>query len=296
MSQKVGSLWVSGALPPLAVLCINSWFQAGYSVTLYVYEKPPNLHQLRKEVRIEDGEKIVEGPSEVQLNDPKYSLSGFSNYFRVMMILQTGQTWLDTDILATGQKLEQNQLVVGKESSRIINGAVLGAKDGHPLIERLRAAIKDKGSNKYLFGDLGPSLITSELKSLKATGLARPISDFYEIRPHENWKLFSRDHRDEVSERTEKSTFIHLWNEALGLAKFNPNLFSPQVGSFLYDANLKFWSELGLAELTERQLKDWEKNSNIARVKNGVANLIPKSLIRQVRFRRGDAKSRLFDA
>lgn len=296
MSQKVGSLWVSGPLPPLAVLCINSWVQTGYSVTLYVYETPSNLHQLRKEVRIEDGEKIVEGPSEVQLNDPKYSLSGFSNYFRVMMILQTGETWLDTDILATGQKLEQNQLVVGKESSRIINGAVLGAKDGHPLIERLRAAIKDKGSNKYLFGDLGPSLITSELKSLKATGLARPTSDFYEIRPYENWKLFSRNHRDEVSKRTKKSTFIHLWNEALGLANFKPNMFSPQVGSFLYDANLKFWSELGLAELTERQLKDWEKNSNLARVRNSVATLIPRALIRQLRFWRGDAKSGLFDA
>lgn len=296
MSQRVGSLWVSGALPPLAVLCVNSWVQTGYSVTLYVYEKPPNLQQLRKEVRIEDGEKIVEGPTKIQVNDPKYSLSGFSNYFRVMMIPKTKEIWLDTDILATGQILEQSDLVVGKESSRIVNGAVFGAKDGHPLIERLKAAIEDKGSRKYLFGDLGPSLITSELKSLKATGLARPVHDFYEIRPYENWKLFSRNHRDEIRERTEKSTFIHLWNEALGLANFNPNLFSPQVGSFLYDANLKFWSELGLAELTERQLKDWEKNSNLAMVKNGVATLIPRALIRQLRFWRGDAKSGLFDA
>ena len=296
MSQKVGSLWVSGALPPLAVLCVNSWVQAGYSVTLYVYETPSNLHQLRKEVRIEDGEKIVEGPSKIQLDDSKYSLSGFSNYFRVMMVLKTKEIWLDTDILATGHILELGDLVVGKESSRIVNGAVLGAKDGHPLIERLKAAIEDKGSRKYLFGDLGPSLITSELKSLKATGLARPVSDFYEIRPYENWKLFSRDHKDEISKRTEKSTFIHLWNDALGLASFNPNLFSPQVGSFLYQANSKFWSELGLNELPDRLLKDWEKYSNLAMVKNSVATLVPRGLIRQFRFRRGDAKNRLFDA
>ena len=296
MSQKVGSLWVSGALPPLAVLCVNSWVQAGYSVTLYVYKTPPNLHQLRKEVRIEDGEKIVEGPSKVQLNDPNYSLSGFSNYFRVIMIIKTKEIWLDTDILATGHILEQSDLVVGKESSQIINGAVLGAKDGHPLIERLKAAIEDKGSRKYLFGDLGPSLITSELKSLKAAGLARPISDFYEIRPHENWKFYSRDHQDEISKRTEKSTFIHIWNEALGLANFNPNLFSPQVDSFLFKVNSKFWTELDLPELTGRQLNAWGRNSNLARVKNGVATSIPKSFLRQLRFRRGDAKSRLFDA
>jgi hypothetical protein len=296
MPQKVGSLWVSGALPPLAVLCVNSWVQAGYSVTLYVYEKPTNLHQLRKEVRIEDGEKIVGGPSKIQLNDPKYSLSGFSNYFRVMMIMKTKEIWLDTDILATGQSLEQSDLVIGKERSRIVNGAVLGAKDGHPLIQRLKAAIEDKGSDKYLFGDLGPSLITSELRSLKATGLARPISDFYEIRPYENWKLFSRDHQDEISKRTEKSTFIHIWNEALGLANFNPNLFSPQADSFLFEVNSKFWAELDLPELTGRQLNAWARNSNLARVKNGVATGIPKSFLRKLRFRRGDAKSRLFDA
>lgn len=295
MSVEVGSLWVRGPLPPYVILCINSWVRAGYVVSLYSYETPANVRLLDTEVRVVPAANIVVGPSKSQLEDPKYSLAGFSNHFRMKMILATGQLWLDTDILSTGKILDEPGLVVGREDKNTVNGAVVGARDGHPLISHLSQLIERKGSRSYLFGDLGPALITEQVEAMGLEDLVYPRKHFYEIGALENWKLFSVHYREEVERRLADSFFVHLWNEAMVTVGIDPMAAIPQRGSYLNCQDPKFWAGTLMDELSESELKSWERRLNKAALRNSIAKIVPGRVSRGVRLIRGDARSRLFD-
>lgn len=294
MGVSVGTLWVRGPLPNLAILCINSWARAGYTVSLYSYETPSNSELLDTKVRLVLAGRIAEGPSKSQLADPKFSLAGFSNHFRMQMILETGELWLDTDILSTGKILDDPGLVVGREDKHTINGAVLGARDGHPLIHELSKSIKRLGRGKYLFGDLGPALITRQVSAMGLEGLVYSRKFFYEIGAIESWKLFSAHCRDEVEHRLSEGFFVHLWNETMSTVGFDPTTSTPQRGSFLHALDPKFWDQTGLGELNRVDLNSWERRLNSSARRNSIARVMPRIVSRGVRLIRGDARSRLF--
>ena len=111
---------------------------------------------------------------------------------------------------------------------------------------------------------------------------AFPVSEFYEVRPWEVWKLFSSDHASEMNLRLEGSRMVHLWNESLKSAPFNLNAVLPQRDSYLFQTDINFWKSRAGAPISTQQLALWSKRLSRSKRRNGVADLIPRALTRWI--------------
>lgn len=273
--SKVSSLWIGGQLSWLENLCLSSFAARGYQVNLYSYEEI----EVPEGVTLVDARKVIAEAEVFRNPPPSTSYAGFSNVFRYELLgQQPDEVWIDTDVIATDKPLPSSEYLLGFETKAFVNGAILRLPRESALLTMLRkeAMLVDKKS--FVWGDLGPKLITEQVDRLGMWESVAPSREFYEIRATEAWKFFSASHASEIATRLSGSSAVHIWNEALRLSPQSPKGFSPNPKSFIGMLGVELGIETPRVAMSKATLNLWRFNSNVQARKNFIAGVLSKAL------------------
>jgi len=266
-------LWVGGQLSWLEQLCLSSFAAKGYRVTLYSYEEI----LVPRGVTLEDARAIIPENEVFRNPPPSMSYAGFSNVFRYELLAhKPDEVWIDTDVIALEKSLPSSDYLFGFETKAFVNGAILRLPQNSELLNSLRAesALVDKTS--FVWGDLGPKLITKHIEKLGLWEAVSSAQEFYEIQAVEAWKFFSAGHNAEVTTRLSQSSAAHIWNEALRLSPRSPKEFSPDPTSFIGRLAVELDIELPRLAMSDADLSLWRLSSFFQAQKNWIARFLGK--------------------
>lgn len=103
MPVRISSLWFSGPVRNLDLVCMASWVGLGFEVDLYSFDAPPALP---RGVRLRDAGEVlsrdyVERLVPLHRKDRRrwQPVANYSDLFRVALMRQGRGLWLDTDVL-----------------------------------------------------------------------------------------------------------------------------------------------------------------------------------------------------
>lgn len=272
------SFWHGNSISGIHMLCLRSWARHNKNNLLFCTKDVDNIPVGVEAKSAFEFSEISNSYEEKRISD---NPSGFSNLFRSEMLKSLDAIWLDTDILVMNKDLAKYEnYVFGYENDSTVNGAVLGMPVGTKVLHELSIEIKKHSGKRIIFGDLGPRMLTKIISRNGLLEQAWPISEFYEIRATEIWKLYSADEASAVKERLRDKNFVHLWNEGSKLAPFKLSDFAPQKGSFLYEIDVEFWESESKPSLGEDQINQWRKVLLVAEKRQAIAGLIPNPVRR----------------
>ncbi|WP_155983449.1 hypothetical protein [Nitratireductor aquibiodomus] len=253
----VNMLWIGGALGPIEIMSALSFLEAGHKVVLHSYDHVKNTPSGVEEA---NAEKVVPRQRISELRHHKTgSFALASDYFRFKLQQQGLGVWADLDMICLRPITLLEDILFGKESNTHINGALLYARQGHPIVEealaffyrqgippwtRTRDAVRLRLAHRFLgksispatlpWGSFGPKAITYLAKKHHAFDLAAPSDVFYPINFREAPVLYDASRNlDEFC--TERTKTVHLWNEVLrsaGLKSQRPPSASPLATLF----------------------------------------------------------------
>ena len=248
----VNMLWIGDVLGPIELMSVVSFLKAGHKVILHSYEHVKNTPH---GVEMENAENVVDRQKISELRHYKTgSFALASDYFRFKLQQKSLGIWADLDMVCLTPIKISKDILFGKESNTHINGAILYAKHGHPIVEealaffdnhqippwtrtrdavRLHLAQHLQGKSitpaMLPWGSFGPKAITYLAKKHGAFDLAAPCDVFYPINFREAPVLYDAARSlDEFC--TERTKTVHLWNEVLrssGLKSQRPPTNSP---------------------------------------------------------------------
>lgn len=277
-NRTLASFWHGNSISGIHLLCLRSWARHNNNNQLFCTKDVNNIPIGVKARSAFEFSKISNSYDEKRISE---NPSGFSNLFRSEMLKSLDAIWLDTDVLVLNDDLAKYEnYVFGYENDSTVNGAVLGVPVGSKVLGELSNEIGKYSGEKIIFGDLGPRMLTKIISGNGLLEQAWPISEFYEIRAIEIWKLYSRNEASEVSERLKDKNFVHLWNEASKLAPLKLSDFAPQKGSFLYEIDVDFWESDGNPTLSDAQINQWREVLLGAEKRQAIAGLIPDPIRR----------------
>src|SRR5271166_3983617 len=235
---EFASFWHGGALNAFAWACLASFPEEGARLGLYSYDRglevPPG-------VRLMDARKICPDETLVwrYLADGKPSIATFADMFRYLMIRETALCWVDTDLVCLKRPGFANDAYIycrqaDAVSTLLVNNAVLKLPPADPALAELVATAEAAADVDGRWGALGPFLLTPVLEKhgLYPTALDPPVC--YPVEPEQFWKPFLPGLRDEVTRTVEKSTFLHLWSEAIRWSGYSFDI-RPPTGSYLHE-------------------------------------------------------------
>jgi hypothetical protein len=231
------SFWHGGPLNPFAWACLASFAEQDAILGLYSYdlnlEAPPG-------VRLMDARKIC--PDETLVSryraNGKPSIATFSDMFRYRMIRETGQCWVDADLVClTTPGFANDAFIFCRQadavSTLLVNNAVLKLPRSDAALTELVAIAEAATDVDGRWGALGPFLLTPILEKHGLYDRALDPHVCYPIEPEQFWKPFLPSFRDEVERAVEGATLLHLWSEAIRWSGYDFTT-CPPIGSFLW--------------------------------------------------------------
>ena len=232
------SFWHGGPLHPFAWACLASFPEEGASLSLYSYDlrldAPPG-------VRLLDARKICRDETLVSryLASRKPSIAAVADMFRYRMIRETGQCWVDADLVCLKAPAFAREAFIfcrqaDAVSTLLVNNAVLRLPRSDASLAELVATAEAAADVDGRWGALGPFLLTPVLEKHGLYDKAFPPRVCYPIEPEQFWKPFLPSFRDEVVEAVEGATFLHLWSEAIRWCGFDFTTCPPE-GSYLWE-------------------------------------------------------------
>lgn len=228
------TLWIGKSLGPYEQLCLISFVQNGYTISVYSYD---DSLALPEGVHLKDASLVV--PQEEVFDNPAKpgSFALFSNIFRYRLFRTSSEIWVDTDVLAMGRAFVPSEFVWGFEDPLKVNGAILKVPGNSPVLDFLEETAKTRVlSGRVKWGDAGPNLVTEGVDRFNLWHSVRNQQVFYPIYFREVWKLFDPASKAKVKESLQGSDFLHLWNEVLGGASGQVKRHRPPSGSYMSDA------------------------------------------------------------
>jgi hypothetical protein len=235
MPQQIVSLWIGGALGTIERLSLRSFVAQGHPVALYTYG---DVAGVPAGVERRDAETVLPRAMADANRYPTGSHALFSNMFRMELQRLGLGMWVDADVVAMREVNIDGPFVVGRESDRFLNGAILKLAPDSPLLrdwlvvasagqvpawlpfhraprEWVKQALGGKVHPSELpFGTFGPKSITALAERHGLTGEAQPEPVFYPLHPRQAVRIYDPALKLEDVVRPETLT-IHLWNEKL---------------------------------------------------------------------------------
>lgn len=232
------SFW-HGPLDGLTYGCLASFPYHGARLRLYSYDH--NI-QVPPGIDLADAREICSDTSLIgrYIADGKVEFSKFSNFFRYLLIKQTGCCWVDSDLLCLRPpEFQHDEMAFGyqypKEHRLAINGAVLKLPREHAVLADLIQHSRDVVDLDQRWGAIGPELITGKFHKSGLAEFASAIADYYPIPPADFWKLILPEERESVEAAVCASKLLHLWHKRFQLTGYNKELAPPR-GSYLHCA------------------------------------------------------------
>lgn len=232
VAPELFSFWGGGPLSPFEWLCLKSFADFGYRVTLYSFDRELAVPT---GIRLGDARDILAEDLLGRIRHDAGSIyAPFSDYFRYAGIQKTGMVWIDTDVLCLSSQMRfRDGYILCGEDAQWISAGVIGLPQDSPcieaLVERCAAAIDVPG---LPWGSFGPKLLTPMLqKDPRHKVLER--FHFYPVHWRKTSQLFLPAEREGVQRDACGSWGIHLWNEVITRSGYHKRL-CPPVGSYLH--------------------------------------------------------------
>jgi mannosyltransferase OCH1-like enzyme len=240
MTTQIANFFWHGA--PLSLYehaCLSSFVKSNFTVNLWTFDhlvvpQGVNLKNASDFFNVEDISKFTQ--------DGKIgSLAAFSDAIRYHILNQQGGWWFDTDCFCLKNEKDFKELAVNKkivagwEDENNINGAVLYFNDkeiAKASLIFLDNICKEKAYN-FRWGDIGPKLITSLIKSTDTLNDVVPTDCFYPVHYKDTMNFLNPKLTNEVENTVKNSYVVHLWNEIITKKQIDKSIMPP-VGSFLY--------------------------------------------------------------
>lgn len=251
MPQQILSLWIGGELGSIERLSLRSFVAHGHPVALYSYGEVTGVPG---GVERRDAATVLPKDMAMALRYANGSYALFSNMFRMELQRLGLGMWVDADVVAMRDVDIDGPFVVGRESDRFLNGAILKLSPDSQVLRDWLAVAASGRVPKWLpfhraprawvkqalgrsihpselpFGTFGPKSITALAARHGLTGAAQPEPVFYPLHPREAERLYDPALALNSIVTAETRT-IHLWNEKLGALKRTV----PPEGSILSD-------------------------------------------------------------
>ncbi len=231
------SFWHGGPLHAFAWACLASFPDEGAALSLYSYD---SRLEVPSGVRLLDARTICPDETLVQryLANGKPSIATFADMFRYRMIRETGQCWVDTDLVCLETPAFAKDAIIfcrqaDAVSTLLVNNAVLRLPRSEPALAELVATAEAAAGVDGRWGALGPFLLTPVLEKHGLYAKAFEPRVCYPIEPEQFWKPFLPSFRDEVETIVEGATFLHLWSEAIRWCGFDFGVCPPE-NSYLW--------------------------------------------------------------
>jgi len=252
---EIGMLWVKGPLSYVEVLCAQSFVDAGHHVKLYHYGPVDNVPQ---GVELVHGDEVLKIDRFIQ-HGKSGSLALFSDVFRYHLLKQQDRIiWADLDAYCVKRFQTDTGHFFGWESSKHINGGVLGlpsdsnalghllemSKDEYGIPEwyseddksELRK-LKDAGTPRHVselkWGVWGPQAVTHYLQETGEAKYALPVEGLYPVGFRYRRRLARTFQRKKVEDVITDNTYsIHFYGRRVRQFLWN-NGGSPEPDSYL---------------------------------------------------------------
>jgi hypothetical protein len=227
------SLWVGDALPPYQRLAMKSFIDFGHRYALYTYQRrdvPAGVELRDASAILPEARVFRYGP---HAGAGRGSVAVFGNLFRYHLLHQTGDWWVDTDVICLSDTVPADEIYVGVEEDGLVGNAILKFPAGHGLVAQLRDVAEGAGQD-VAWGATGPRLLTRVLQDHNLMHLAHPQPSAYPIQHLDALHLLIPARRDTVRERVRGAPFLHMWNEVFRRAVILPWV-APPAGSFIAD-------------------------------------------------------------
>jgi hypothetical protein len=239
MPQQIVSLWIGGGLGTIERLSLRSFVAQGHPVALYSYGEVTGVPAW---VERRDAEVVLPRAMAETLRYANGSYALFSNMFRMELQRRALGVWVDADVVAMRELDIDGPFVVGRESDRFLNGAILKLSPESPVLRDWLATAASGKVPPWLpfhrapqawlrqatgarihpselpFGTFGPKSITALAARHGLTDKAQPEPVFYPLHPREATRLYDPT-LQLASIVTGETRTIHLWNEKLGALK-----------------------------------------------------------------------------
>lgn len=251
MPQQILSLWIGGELGTIERLSLRSFVAHGHPVALYSYGE---VKGVPRGVEQRDAAVVMPKDAAMALRYANGSYALFANMFRLELQRLGLGLWVDVDVVAMRELDLDGAFVVGRESDRFLNNAVLKLSPDSPVLRDWLAVAASGRVPPWLpfhraprawvkqalgrsihpselpFGTFGPKTITALAARHGLTGEAQPEPVFYPLHPRDAERLYDPALALNSIVTSETRT-IHLWNEKLGALKKTV----PPEGSILSD-------------------------------------------------------------
>jgi hypothetical protein len=190
----------------------------------------------------------------------KGSPAAFANLFRYKLLFENGGWWVDTDVICLSSHIPVYDRFFALQEAAVVNNAILYFERYDPVMLRSFEEAKRAGK-KIRWGETGPSLLTRVIGQLGLLRLAQESRVCYPLSYQEALDILRPGMFDRISKRTERSFFLHLWNEIIRRHQISKRCLPPR-GSWL-------------RSLIERYgIEDWEGEYTVETLENSIAQQI----------------------
>jgi hypothetical protein len=224
--------------------CLKSFLKNKFDVHVYSYK---NIN-LPKKVKLKDASNILPKKylNRFTHGGKKGCLAAFADLFRIYLQKKNLGWWFDADVLCLKNSsefynLDKKKIIVGLETNKMINNAVLKIND-HDLIDLILKKISNIGFN-FSWGKIGPQLITEILKETGQLSISMGRENFYPINFTNFENLLEPRYLKKARLLTKNSYTCHNYNQILSRFAIPKNIMPPK-NSFLYEQFLKYCPEL----------------------------------------------------
>jgi len=234
-------------IPNLWLNCIKSFPLNGFETIIYTTH--PEIHKkyLPENIKCIDSNEIL--PT-ILLNKLKqisqkehWHYIAFSDFFRASIMKKFPGSWyFDNDVICIKScddfhklsSLAKGRIIVGRQSSEIINGAIFSSNNlkitDHYL--NLLHSFSKKKNYSHGWGETGPSFVTWYCKNFPENVFVVDKSYFYEIEPSEINYFYDPLFAEKGLKRIKNSYCVHMWSEVFKMACIPTNILPPE-SSFL---------------------------------------------------------------
>lgn len=168
----------------------------------------------------ENANKII---PESEIFKVQNSYGPFADMFRYKMIKETGLTWTDTDSICLRSDWNFGDYLFGfEEEGRLANGILRMPKESE-LINFLINRSIEYDKNKIVWSEIGPLLVTKGAKKFNVLKYAQPPEVFYPIHFWQWKKIWSKEFKQEVLDKSKDSYTLQIWNQFLNREGIDKN-------------------------------------------------------------------------
>ena len=224
--SEINGLWIGPELSPLERACIQSFLAKGHRFNLYVYDDVANVPS---GCTLEDAAAIIDRTQVFthQRGPGQGSLAGFSDLFRYKLLYERGGWWSDLDVFCLRESLPALPVVIGRQDSRLINGALLHFPRGHASMDEAYRECVAKG-HSIDWAEIGPELLTRFVAEQKISTTVLPASELYPLHFTQFWAVFDPRRTAHAADTIRDSTCLHLWNEMIRRHGIDKNVLPPE--------------------------------------------------------------------